>query len=256
MTERPDRVLGRHVAVGVAARATAVAIGAVRITLIPVRPLVTGVAGAPPLAPLRRLASDRTRTLALRGVEVEHRMVEAGLRRLDALASGLAQNERAAALVSLALAGPLTDRIAGAVVDHSLTSLETEQLISRTLERPELERLIVLALDSPATDRIVQCVLAAPGVELAITRVLESELLDAATARFLDSEEIERVIARIAEGPELRAAVAAQSAGLADMVADEIRGRSAAADETAERLARSLVPRRWRHGPPAGAAGT
>ena len=64
------------------------------------------------------------------------------------------------------------------------------------------------------------------------------------------------MIARIAEGPELRAAVAAQSAGLADMVAEEIRDRSVAADDSAERLARSLIPRRWRHGPPAGAPGT
>jgi hypothetical protein len=99
-------------------------------------------------------------------------------------------------------------------------------------------------------------VLATPGVELAITRVLEGELLDAVTARFLASEEIERVIERIAYGPELRAAVAAQSAGLADMVAEEVRGRSVSADDTAERLARSLLPRRWRHGPPRRAHAT
>jgi hypothetical protein len=128
----------------------------------------------------------------------------------------------------------------------------------RLLDRADqlAEHLIVRAVDSPATDRIVRSVLAAPGVELAITRVLESELLDATTVRFLQSEEIEQVIERIAHGPELRAAVAAQSAGLADMVAEEVRGRSTAADETAERLARSMIPRRWRHAPPAGAAGT
>ena len=101
----------------------------------------------------------------------------------------------------------------------------------------------------------MRSVLAAPGVELAVTRVLESELLDAATARFLEGEEIERVIERIAQGPELRAAVAAQSFGLADQVADQVRGRSRSGDDVAERLARSLVPKRWRHGGPAGAAG-
>ena len=122
------------------------------------------------------------------------------------------------------------DELTAAIVDRALTSPATEELISRTLARPELERLVGLALDS--------------------------ELVDAATARFLESDEIERVIARIAEGPELRAAVAAQSAGLADMVAEEVRGRSVAADDTAERFARSLLPRRRRHGPPAGAAGT
>jgi len=181
-----------------------VAAGAIRITVVPLYPVI------------RVVTSERARTLTSR--------------RLDDLAA--------------------------AIVDHFLTSPATERLISRTLERPELERLIVLALDSPATDRIVQRVLATPGVELAITRVLESELLEAATARFLESDEFERLIARIAEGPELRAAVAAQSAGLADMVAQEVRGRSFAADDTAERMARSLVPRRWRHGPPASAPGT
>jgi hypothetical protein len=167
------------------------------------------------------------------------------------------------ALIALAPLRPLgraaargVDELAAAAVNHMLTSAATEALIFRTLERPELERLIVLALDSPATDRIVRRVLASPGVELAITRVLESELLDATTARFLESEEFERLIERIARGPELRAAVAAQSAGLADMVAEEVRGRSVAADDTAERLAHSLIPRRWRHEPQPGAAGT
>lgn len=239
MSERPERVVALHLTLGVAARGTAVVTGAVRLTLVPLRPLVRGVAGAPPLAPLRRFASERVAMLASSGAEVEHDMIDTGDR-----------------VARKAIASPRFDDLAAAIVERALTSPATELLISRTLERPELERLIVLALDSPATDRIVRSVLAAPGVELAITRVLESELLDATTARFLESEEIERVIERIAHGPELRAAVAAQSAGLADMVAEEIRGRSVAADDTAERLARSLVPRRWRHGPPAGAAGT
>lgn len=211
-------MLARHVVLGAAARGTTVAGATLRLTFVPFRPLLRGV------------ASNRAWALAYRGEDVERGLIESALRRLD--------------------------EVAAVVVDHFLTSPETERLISRTLERPELERLIVIALDSPATDRLVQRVLATPGVELAITRVLESELLDAATARFLESEEIERVIARIAEGPELRAAVAAQSAGLADMVAEEIRDRSVGADDTAERLARSLIPRRWRHGPPAGAPGT
>jgi Glu-tRNA(Gln) amidotransferase subunit E-like FAD-binding protein len=244
----------RHVVLGAAGQATAVAIAVARLALVPVRPLAR-------VPPVRRLASRPVAALAASGAEAERRLLESARRAVDSgvlddLADRLVASDRTAALVTHVLGGPLTDRVAAIVVERALTSPQTEELISRTLERPELERLIVLALDSPATDRIVRRVLATPGVELAVTRVLESELLDAATARFLESEEIERVIERIAHGPELRAAVAAQSAGLADLVADEVRGRSRSGDEVAERLARSLVPRRWRHGGPAGAAGT
>lgn len=235
----------RHLVLGAADRA----IGVARLALVPVRT----VAGLPPVAPLRRFASARAVSLAASGAALERRLLE------SALDSGaldrLAASDGAATLASRLIGSPLTDRIAAMVVERALTSPQTEELVSRTLERPELERLIVVALDSPATDRIVRSVLAAPGVELAVTRVLESELLDAATARFLEGEEIERVIERIAQGPELRAAVAAQSFGLADQVADQVRGRSRSGDDVAERLARSLVPKRWRHGGPAGAAG-
>lgn len=259
-----QRIVVRHLALGAAARGAGVAAGAVRLALVPARPLVRIAIRLPPVGAVRRQAARRGAALAGSGAEVERRLLDRGDRlakdavesqRVDELVERLAASERVGALAERALGGPLSDHIAAAVVERAITSSATEALISRTLERPELERLIVLALDSPATDRIVRRVLEAPGVELAITRVLESELLDATTARFLESEEIERVIERIAHGPELRSAVAAQSAGLADLVAEEIRGRSAAADETAERLARSLIPRRWRHGPPAGAAG-
>jgi hypothetical protein len=243
----------RHLVLGAADRA----IGVARLALVPARTL----AGLPPVAPLRRFAYARAMSLAASGAALEQRLLESARLALDdeavdELADRLAASDRAAALATRVIGGPLTDRVAAMVVERALTSPQTEELISRTLERPELEHLIVVALDSPATDRIVRCVLAAPGVELAVTRVLESELLDAATARFLESDEVERVIERIAQGPELRAAVAAQSFGLADQVADEVRGRSRSADDVAERLARSLVPKRWRHGGPAGAADT
>ena len=246
MADAPQqRIVVRHLALGVAARGVRVGTVAVRLALVPVRPLARIAVKLPPAG-----------ALAGSGAEVEQRLLDRGDGLADELVDRLAASERAGALAERALGGPLSDHIAAAVVERAITSSATEVLISRTLERPELERLIVLAVDSPAMDRIIRRVLAAPGVELAITRVLESELLDATTARFLESEEIERVIERIAHGPELRSAVAAQSAGLADLVAEEIRGRSAVADEAAERLARSLIPRRWRHGPPAGAAGT
>jgi hypothetical protein len=121
-----------------------------------------------------------------------------------------------------------------------------ERLVIGTLERPELERLIAAALDSPATDRIVQRVLQSPGVERAIVTVLESELLLESTERALRSEEIRLVLEWVAESPEIRKAVFQQSAGLADVVGHEVRGRSAHADDAAERLARGFLRRRPR----------
>jgi hypothetical protein len=121
-----------------------------------------------------------------------------------------------------------------------------ERLVIGTLERPELERLIVAALDSPATDRIVQRVLKSAGVERAIARVLESELLMESTERALRSEEIGRVLEWIAHSPEIRKVVFQQSAGLADVVGQEVRGRSAHADDAAERFARTMLRRRPR----------
>jgi hypothetical protein len=117
--------------------------------------------------------------------------------------------------------------------------------LRRRLEA-EVERLIAAALDSPATDRIVQRVLESPGVERAIVTVLESELLFESTERALRSEEIGLVLAWIADSPEIRRAVFQQSAGLADVVEGEVRGRSANADDAVERFARSVLRRRPR----------
>ena len=121
-----------------------------------------------------------------------------------------------------------------------------EELDLRRRLEAEVERLIAAALDSPATDRIVQRVLESPGVERAIVTVLESELLLESTERALRSEEIGLVLAWIADSPEIRRAVFQQSAGLADVVEEEVRGRSANADDAVERFARSVLRRRPR----------
>ena len=123
---------------------------------------------------------------------------------------------------------------------------QREELDLRRRLEAEVERLIAAALDSPATDRIVQRVLESPGVERAIVTVLESELLLESTERALRSEEIGLVLAWIADSPEIRRAVFQQSAGLADVVEGEVRGRSANADDAVERFARSVLRRRPR----------
>jgi hypothetical protein len=124
---------------------------------------------------------------------------------------------------------------------------ERERLLIATLEQPELERLIAAALDSPATDRIVRRVLQSPGVERAVVQVLDSQLLLDSTERALRTEEVQRIVERIAGSREVRDAIVQQSAGLADVVAQETRRRSASADDRVERMARTVLRRNPRN---------
>jgi pantoate kinase len=94
-------------------------------------------------------------------------------------------------------------------VDRVLRSREVRRILIETLERPELERLLAEALDSRAVDRAMA-----------------------------------GVIERVADSPEVRRAIAQQSVGLADEVAEQVRTRAAAGDDVAERLARRLLRRR------------
>jgi hypothetical protein len=56
------------------------------------------------------------------------------------------------------------------------------------------------------------------------------------------------VVGRIAESDEVRAALQEQSRGLAEDVGDQLRSRTEAADDAAERAVRRLLRRR-RHRP-------
>jgi hypothetical protein len=124
-----------------------------------------------------------------------------------------------------------------------------EELDMRRRLEAELERLIAAALDSPAFDRIVQRVLQSPGVERAIVQVLESELLLESTELALRSQELQRVVEWISTSPEIREVVLHQTTGLAEVVGRQVRGRSASADDAAERFARGVLRRTRRDGP-------
>jgi hypothetical protein len=93
-------------------------------------------------------------------------------------------------------------------IDQVLRSREVRRLLIETLERPELERLLADALDSRA-------------VEQALAGVIE----------------------RVADSPEVRRAIAQQSVGMADEMAEQVHTRAAAGDDLAERLARRLLRR-------------
>jgi hypothetical protein len=97
---------------------------------------------------------------------------------------------------------------AESAVDRLLRSREVRRLLIETLDRPELERLLADALDSRA-------------VEQAMAGVID----------------------RVAESPEVRRAIAQQSVGMADEMAEQVRTRAAAGDDVAERLVRRLLRR-------------
>jgi hypothetical protein len=94
---------------------------------------------------------------------------------------------------------------------------------------------VARVVDSPAFERLA--------LEIARSRTVD-RLVD----HVLASEQLDRVVSQIAESDQVRGALTAQSAGLADEVADQLRARTMAADELLERLARSVIRRRGRNG--------
>ena len=127
-----------------------------------------------------------------------------------------------------------------------------DRVVSRLTDGPEIDELIARVLDSPSADRIVAEVLASPGLERHLIQVMESGLASDLTERFLASDELQRVVAQVAQSPAMRAAIAESSASLAGELADEVRTRTVAADDRAERTARRLFRRKpiVRAGPP------
>src|SRR3954451_15946880 len=127
--------------------------------------------------------------------------------------------------------------VGGALV---LRGRREEVRVRVALERSVTDRAAAVAVDYDLLDRV----LASPEVEAFIVRVMQSTLVDDLTDQVLASEELQRVVEHVAQSEEVRRALRAQSAGLADEVAGEMRTRSAAADDAAERFARRLLRRR------------
>jgi hypothetical protein len=128
--------------------------------------------------------------------------------------------------------GGVTELAVGVVVDHALV----ERVVAELLRAGVVEDVADQLVASRLPDHLL----------------LESPALDGVVDQLLDSPQLRRVIAHVAASPEVRAALAAQSAGLAGDLADGVRGRTANADDTAERVARRLLHRRSvRHEGPA-----
>jgi hypothetical protein len=129
----------------------------------------------------------------------------------------------------------------------SLDAVISEHLIERTVNRLLVggvaERIAERILSGPELDRIVDRALQSPAFERLVLSIAHSEAFDRLLDRVLASEELDRVVTQIAESDEVRGALAEQSAGMADDVADQLRVRAMAADLLLERFARSLIRR-------------
>jgi uncharacterized RDD family membrane protein YckC len=109
-----------------------------------------------------------------------------------------------------------------------------------------VEEAIVRAVESEAVERAVARVLEGPALDQAVKRALESPAVEQAWERVLASDEAQRLVERIAEAPEVRAAIAAQSAGLVEDIAREVRAVARRLDDAVERAVRRVLfrPRR------------
>ncbi len=97
-------------------------------------------------------------------------------------------------------------------------------------------------------DRVVES-----AVERSVIDALDSEMVDRIWERLLDSDETQKLIVRIAEAPELRAAVAAQSRGVLEDLAQQARDVARRLDGAVERPARAVLRRGRRTERPAQA---
>src|SRR5207247_10023132 len=125
----------------------------------------------------------------------------------------------------------------------------SEQAIVRAVASPAVERALVRVLQGPAVEEAMRGALDSPAVERAVIDALDSELVDTVWQRLLASDEAQKLVERIAEAPEVRAALAAQSVGLLEDIARQIRRAARRLDDAGERIARWVVRRRPRTEP-------
>ncbi len=139
-----------------------------------------------------------------------------------------------------------TEALLRELADQIANSGAADELVERLLSSGAFDNVGTVVIDHPATEAAIASALDAPGMERLIARVMDSHMVDEVVARLLESDEMPLILDYVTRSPELRAALAHQTAGLAGEVAVGMRTRTVAADDTAERLARSLFRRRRR----------
>ena len=134
-------------------------------------------------------------------------------------------------------------RVAEATGIDRAVEAATEEAIVRAIESPTVERALVRVLQGPAVEEAMQGALDSPAVERAIIDALDSQLVDTVWQRLLASDEAQKLVERIAEAPEVRAALAAQSVGLLEDIARQVRRVAKRFDDAVESFARRLIGR-------------
>jgi uncharacterized RDD family membrane protein YckC len=144
-------------------------------------------------------------------------------------------------------------RVAGVTgLDRAVESV-AEEAIVRAIESPAVERALERVMRGPIVEEAVGAAINSPAVERSVMEALDSEMVDRVWARLLASDETQKLVERIAEAPELRAAIAAQSVGVFEDLAQQARGVARRLDDAVERPARFLARRGRRDEPPAQA---
>ncbi len=141
-------------------------------------------------------------------------------------------------------------RVAGATGIDRAVETATEEAIVAALESPAVERALARVLHGPIVEEAMQDALDSAAVERALTNALDSEMLDRVWQRLLASDEAQQLVERIAQAPEVRSAITAQGVGFLDDIRRELGRAARRLDGVAERIARALVRRPRRAGPP------
>lgn len=131
-------------------------------------------------------------------------------------------------------------RVAGVTgLDRAVESV-AEEAIVRAIESPAVERALERVMQGPVVEEAVGAAVNSPAVERSIMEALDSEMVDRVWARLLAGDETQRLVERIAEAPELRAAIAAQSVGVFEDLAQQAHAVARRLDGAIERPARFL----------------
>ncbi len=144
-------------------------------------------------------------------------------------------------------------RVAGVTgLDRAVDSV-AEEAIVRAIESPAVERALERVMRGPMVEEAVGAAINSPAVERSVMEALDSEMVGRVWERLLASDETQKLVERIAEAPELRAAIAAQSVGVFEDLAQQARGVARRLDSAVERPTRFLARRGRREGTPAQA---
>ena len=185
-----------------------------------------------------------------------------GLSIVTSIAGATVDLGRRAERDARAAAGDFTRWATLSVLDGILASSVADEAVDRVIESRWAERTVVTVIDGEQTQRALAA-LESPALERAVAQVIDSRLADDAVARIVDrtlaqlpdSPALWNLIETIASSQAVRDILTAQSAGFAEEVADDVRGRSRQADAQLEHAARRLL--HWRRGggpvPEAGA---